>query len=90
LTAVGLPADDITMIIAVDWFLDRLRTCVNVLGDGMGCGFVQHMYGTSKIQPKKDSSSSNVSFWVGRTWGLALFFWVIVGGFKIFKLEINS
>jgi Na+/H+-dicarboxylate symporter len=53
LTAVGLPADDITMIIAVDWFLDRLRTCVNVLGDGFGCGFVQHMFKRStKVQPK--------------------------------------
>ncbi|KAI6171662.1 Excitatory amino acid transporter [Aphelenchoides besseyi] len=52
LTAVGLPADDITMIIAVDWFLDRLRTCVNVLGDGFGCGFVQQMFmRNDKVQP---------------------------------------
>ncbi|KAI6239734.1 Excitatory amino acid transporter [Aphelenchoides fujianensis] len=52
LTAVGLPADDITMIIAVDWFLDRLRTCVNVLGDGYGCGFVQAMYTRGdRVQP---------------------------------------
>ncbi|KAI6195591.1 Excitatory amino acid transporter [Aphelenchoides besseyi] len=52
LTAVGLPADDITMIIAVDWFLDRLRTCVNVLGDGFGCGFVQQMFTRNdKVQP---------------------------------------
>lgn len=61
LTAVGLPADDITLIIAVDWFLDRLRTCVNVLGDGFGCGFVQHMYKRSsvKIQPKSTRSNPN-------------------------------
>ncbi|KAH7723535.1 excitatory amino acid transporter 3a protein [Aphelenchoides avenae] len=31
------------MIVAVDWLLDRLRTCVNVMGDGFGCGFVQAM-----------------------------------------------
>lgn len=62
MTAVGLPADDITMIIAVDWFLDRLRTCVNVLGDGFGCGFVQNVYmGSSKVQPKSTTSSTNVS-----------------------------
>ncbi|KAI1717413.1 sodium:dicarboxylate symporter family domain-containing protein [Ditylenchus destructor] len=43
LTAVGLPANDVTVIIAVDWLLDRLRTAVNVMGDGFGCGFVQAM-----------------------------------------------
>ncbi|KAI1717411.1 sodium:dicarboxylate symporter family domain-containing protein [Ditylenchus destructor] len=36
LTAVGLPTKDVTMIIAVDWLLDRLRTAVNVMGDGFG------------------------------------------------------
>uniref|UniRef100_A0A8R1EQB1 Amino acid transporter n=2 Tax=Caenorhabditis japonica TaxID=281687 RepID=A0A8R1EQB1_CAEJA len=43
LTALGLPASDISMVIAVDWFLDRLRTCVNVIGDAMGCGFVHYI-----------------------------------------------
>jgi DAACS family dicarboxylate/amino acid:cation (Na+ or H+) symporter len=31
--AVGLPADNIPIILAVDWFLDRCRTSSNVLGD---------------------------------------------------------
>nr|CAD2145775.1 unnamed protein product [Meloidogyne enterolobii] len=43
LTAVGLPASDVTLIIAVDWLLDRFRTSVNVIGDGIGCGFVEAM-----------------------------------------------
>nr|CDJ96664.1 Sodium:dicarboxylate symporter domain containing protein [Haemonchus contortus] len=43
LTALGLPVNDISLIIAIDWFLDRLRTSVNVVGDAFGCGFVYQL-----------------------------------------------
>ncbi|UYV68772.1 SLC1A2 [Cordylochernes scorpioides] len=43
LTAVGLPTKDISMIVAVDWLLDRIRTSINVLGDGFGAGIVDHL-----------------------------------------------
>lgn len=32
-TAVGLPVKHIPMLLAVDWFLDRCRTALNVMGD---------------------------------------------------------
>ncbi|KAG8181608.1 hypothetical protein JTE90_017728 [Oedothorax gibbosus] len=43
LTAVGLPTQDISMIVAVDWLLDRIRTSINVLGDAFGAGIVYHL-----------------------------------------------
>ncbi len=36
LEAVGLPLEGIGLLLAVDWFLDRFRTSVNVWGDAVG------------------------------------------------------
>lgn len=43
LTSVGLPTEDISMIVAVDWLLDRVRTSINVLGDAYGAGIIYHL-----------------------------------------------
>merc|ERR1711993_51919 len=43
LETVGLPPDDITIILAVDWLLDRFRTTINVVGDSVGAGIVNHL-----------------------------------------------
>uniref|UniRef100_A0A8B9IM11 Amino acid transporter n=1 Tax=Anser cygnoides TaxID=8845 RepID=A0A8B9IM11_ANSCY len=43
LTSVGLPTADITLIVAVDWALDRFRTMTNVLGDALAAGIIQHI-----------------------------------------------
>jgi len=43
LSAVGLPTEDVTLILAIDWLLDRVRTSINVLGDSFGAGVVQHL-----------------------------------------------
>uniref|UniRef100_A0A0N5ATZ5 Amino acid transporter n=1 Tax=Syphacia muris TaxID=451379 RepID=A0A0N5ATZ5_9BILA len=42
LSAVGLPAKDVSYIVAVDWLLDRVRTSINVIGDSFGAGIVYH------------------------------------------------
>jgi Na+/H+-dicarboxylate symporter len=31
--AVGLPTEYIALLLSVDWFLDRCRTTINVMGD---------------------------------------------------------
>lgn len=40
LKAVGLPVEGIALILAIDWFLDRCRTAVNVWGDSVGAKVV--------------------------------------------------
>ncbi len=40
LTAVGLPLEGIGIILAIDWFLDRCRTTVNVWGDSIGAAVI--------------------------------------------------
>ena len=42
LNAVGLPTEGIAMILAIDWFLDRCRTTVNVWGDSVGAAIIDH------------------------------------------------
>ncbi|KAF7645106.1 hypothetical protein LDENG_00210070 [Lucifuga dentata] len=43
LTSVGLPPDDITLIVAIDWILDRFQTMINVLGDALAAGIIAHL-----------------------------------------------
>jgi Na+/H+-dicarboxylate symporter len=45
LAAVKLPAAGIGTILAIDWFLDRERTMVNVFGDSVGAAIIDHHFG---------------------------------------------
>ncbi len=44
LKAVGLPLEGIGLILAIDWFLDRFRTSVNVWGDSVGAAVVDRFF----------------------------------------------
>lgn len=54
LTTVGLPAKDLSLLLTVDWLLDRIRTSVNVLGDGFGAGIIHHLTKKSLLEADTD------------------------------------
>lgn len=41
LEAIGLPTNDLSLILAVDWLVDRTCTVLNVEGDAFGAGLLQ-------------------------------------------------
>nr|AAG02179.1 neutral amino acid transporter ASCT1 [Mus musculus]AAH43483.1 Solute carrier family 1 (glutamate/neutral amino acid transporter), member 4 [Mus musculus]BAE28327.1 unnamed protein product [Mus musculus] len=43
LEAIGLPTHDLSLILAVDWIVDRTTTVVNVEGDALGAGILNHL-----------------------------------------------
>ena len=47
LKAVNLPIEGIALILAIDWFLDRCRTTVNVWGDAVGAAVIDELGGKS-------------------------------------------
>jgi Na+/H+-dicarboxylate symporter len=44
LSAVKLPLEGIGLLLAVDWFLDRFRTAVNVWGDAVGAAVISRSF----------------------------------------------
>ncbi|XP_021504144.1 neutral amino acid transporter A [Meriones unguiculatus] len=43
LEAIGLSTHDLSLILAVDWIVDRTTTVVNVEGDALGAGILNHL-----------------------------------------------
>ena len=48
LKAVDLPIEGISLILVVDWFLDRCRTTVNVWGDAVGAAVIDRWESANK------------------------------------------
>ncbi|XP_046570866.1 excitatory amino acid transporter 3-like [Haliotis rubra] len=44
MSSVGLPIKDLFMIMAIDWFLGRMRTITNVSGDCFAASVLQHLF----------------------------------------------
>jgi Na+/H+-dicarboxylate symporter len=57
LSAVHLPQEGIGLLLAVDWFLDRIRTTVNVWGDSVGAAVIERVL----PDPGKQQAVSNPS-----------------------------
>jgi len=41
--AVGIPIENITLILPLDWLLDRFQTSLNLLGDAYGAAIISHI-----------------------------------------------
>nr|CAB3266131.1 excitatory amino acid transporter-like [Phallusia mammillata] len=65
LTAIGVPTEAVGLLWSIDWFLDRIRTAVNVFGDCIGAGIVQHLnqdiLKQIKAEEKRESLKSQSS-----------------------------
>nr|XP_056712784.1 neutral amino acid transporter A [Euleptes europaea] len=58
LEAIGLPTNDISLILAVDWIVDRTTTVVNVEGDAFGAGILHYL--NQKETKEKEPELSEV------------------------------
>ncbi len=58
LTAVGLPLEGIGMILAIDWFLDRCRTTVNVWGDSIGAAVIANTSEIAHVERRSRRTAS--------------------------------
>lgn len=64
LEAVGLPLEGLGLLLAIDWFIDRFRTAINVWGDAVGAATVARLAidpGGDGSDPKRLESLSSSS-----------------------------
>ncbi|XP_069464268.1 neutral amino acid transporter A [Ambystoma mexicanum] len=54
LEAIGLPTNDLSLILAVDWIVDRTTTVVNVEGDALGAGILHYLNQKEMVQNQSE------------------------------------
>ncbi|XP_074920547.1 neutral amino acid transporter A [Chelonoidis abingdonii] len=60
LEAIGLPTNDLSLILAVDWIVDRTTTVVNVEGDALGAGILHYLNQKEKTAKEEELDEVNV------------------------------
>ncbi|XP_006881026.1 PREDICTED: neutral amino acid transporter A [Elephantulus edwardii] len=60
LEAIGLPTHDLSLILAVDWIVDRTTTVVNVEGDALGAGILHHLNQKATMKGEQELSEVKV------------------------------
>ncbi|XP_053918073.1 neutral amino acid transporter A [Cuculus canorus] len=60
LEAIGLPTNDLSLILAVDWIVDRTTTVVNVEGDALGAGILNYLNEKEKRDKEQELKEVNV------------------------------
>ncbi|XP_010124517.1 PREDICTED: neutral amino acid transporter A isoform X1 [Chlamydotis macqueenii] len=60
LEAIGLPTNDLSLILAVDWIVDRTTTVVNVEGDALGAGILHYLNEKEKKEKEQELKEVNV------------------------------
>ncbi|HMP53725.1 MAG TPA: cation:dicarboxylase symporter family transporter, partial [Candidatus Melainabacteria bacterium] len=60
LKAAGLPTENVSLILIIDWFLDRCRTAVNVWGDAVGACVVDRFEPTADYDLEESAEVKEV------------------------------
>ncbi|MEM0970724.1 MAG: dicarboxylate/amino acid:cation symporter [Verrucomicrobiota bacterium] len=55
--AVGLPVEYISLLIPIDWLLDRFRTTVNVFGDAVGAAVVEKAFDAETLLAEEPNAT---------------------------------